>query len=67
MPYEHTHCVLCGTLIQGASALCLHHHAIDDGWGRSNKIWSDFFHRGVPIARIDDFDRDDDQETAWRD
>lgn len=43
-------CPLCGLNLPGDTLICTHHHASmnleDFGWGRGNRIWCDFFHRG---------------------
>ena len=48
-------CAACGLSLPGDVALCPHHGAeMDSNWAKANKIWNDYFHRGVPIVRVAD-------------
>lgn len=52
---EHIHCAECGLAIPATGLdLCPYHtRALDDDWAAANRIWCDFFHRGVPLPRAE--------------
>lgn len=46
-------CASCGLQLVGEASLCSHHHSVyGDDWSRSNRVYCDFFHRGVVPARL---------------
>ena len=52
-------CPVCGLLVTGE--WCPWHSGGPDcgeNWHTVNKIWCDYFHRGVPIVRVDPSDRE---------
>lgn len=53
-------CPACGLDNVGRD-LCVHHHTVyGDDWAASNRIWCDFFHRGIVPERLAPADRDED-------
>lgn len=52
-------CALCG--ITNATVVLCAHHTYEHGttWSQANKIWCDLFHRGIPITRLPEQDRED--------
>ena len=55
-------CSICGATMFGDDALCPYHvsaGADSDDWAAGNRIWCNFFHRGVPLERLKKEDRDD--------
>jgi len=46
-------CAQCGLSVPGDESLCLWHHNVSgDTWSAANRIWCNFFHRGIPIPRL---------------
>ena len=46
-------CIRCGLELSGEDNLCNHHFAeLDDEWSKSNRIWCNLLHRGIPINRL---------------
>jgi hypothetical protein len=53
-------CASCGLALRGDLWLCPHHHLVyGDEWAESNRIWCDFFHRGLVPGRLTETERDD--------
>ncbi len=55
-------CMVCGAQTV-EMALCAFHPATHGAdWAEGNRIWNDFFHRGIVPARLDAHERED---TFW--
>jgi hypothetical protein len=60
-------CALCGSYLS-TGELCGHHaNVYNDDWSSSNKVWCDYFHRGIEIPRLSYIDRADDFWTNTAD
>jgi hypothetical protein len=56
-------CPLCGIMLWGTRAeICIHHTYADENWARGNKVYCDFFHRGIVLPRLPEKTRD---EVEW--
>jgi hypothetical protein len=44
-------CLFCGLEVWGGNEICSHYYLRSLDWAKSNKIWCDYFHRGVEIQR----------------
>ena len=55
-------CTSCGLLLPNNTALCPHHHtsAYYDNWAQSNRVWCDYFHRGIVPQRLSEPERGND-------
>ena len=54
-------CVSCGVMNPDGVEVCPHHHNVyGDDWAASNRVWCDFFHRGIVPKRLTVAERDDD-------
>lgn len=55
-----TLCASCGLQLTGDLGLCPHHHCVyGDDWALANRIWCDFFHRGIAHPRLSPIERED--------
>lgn len=52
-------CAACGLQMSNDSELCTHHTIIEDNWHIGNRVWCDFFHRGIPLVRLPLSDREE--------
>ena len=58
-------CASCGLALRDGTGLCPHHQAVyGEDWALGNRVWCDFFHRGVVPKRLDAADRWDDLVEA---
>ena len=54
-------CASCGLQLSDDSSLCPHHHcAYGTEWSVTNRIFCDFFHRGIVLPRLREEERRDD-------
>jgi hypothetical protein len=62
-PSVYTACLICGIRILASWGVCPHHTMLhDDNWARGNKVYCDFFHRGIVLPRLPEKTRD---EVEW--
>ena len=56
-------CSLCGSGLPAEDLCSFHSRGMGDDWGRENRIWCDFLHRGIEIPRLPPEQRDDPQQA----